>query len=1010
MKRIVIILILLLGGLAARADNIVSVSSASGHPQDEVTLNVSLANTDAAVAFQAEIPLGSQLTYVANSIALNPARITDHQVSAAVVGGNLRIYAFSLSLTPFVGNSGNLLSFTLKLKNEPGDYPITLNNALLSNTSGTSLPLTPSDPSNPFTGQVTLLSPKLQINTTTINYGHVPIRSEYTQNASVTNVGNEPLTITSITFSNAVFSCPGFTQTTLQPGNSTNFAFKFAPMVKGALTATATVASNSISGNGIIHLVADPFAVNELHFGGLEGYCDSIVEIPVTMNNMEDITGFQIDMNLPEQLEYVDFNLSDRKTDHVAIGVFNEGLLRLMGYSASGSAFTGDDGVIGTLSLRLHGLSGYYSLNPVKAVLADVNGEDVLSDQYSGYVSIRSPQIVGNESLGFGESPVTETVTREYIVSNNGNAQMRIDQVVFDQSDFSVAETFPIMIGSWGNTTLHVSYNREQKGNFSALMKIYSNDPQNGLKNVALSGHRYEPNSIELTADAFSLEDGDVAVSLAMDNYSGIVALQANFRYPYEDYSVQASDFQLTERFAGHTLYALPINDSTFRILVLSMQNSAVSGHEGAVLNVTLHPIGTPSEEEHTVSVTDVVLSDAESGNVFTGEEASATFVLIVTQATQLDEGWTWWGTSIEQSDNNCLTMLEESLNPNGKVIKSSSKSVQYQAQLHRWIGGLTSLTNEEGYRIQTTEACNSAIAGRPAVPENHPITLNPNWTWIGYPVSYSQTVGEALSGFSPMVNDIIKSQSSNARYLPSGWVPATFTLHPGESYLYYSKATTDKTLVYANSRSHAVSVEKEDKYWHYNIHDFADNLVLLAVVNVDDEEQHTDDLELGAFVNGECRGSARLIYVEPYNRYYAMMNVMGEDGDLVEFVAVNHQTGTVSGTSFDRFVFETNAIVGEFDSPFMVSFRTDSSLNEYMGRLDMYPNPVNRDEAIRLLVPQQETIVEMSITNVLGSVVRHKKGGFSADAIDGIPESGIYLVRVACQSGNVYLNKLVVK
>ena len=423
MKHVIITLFLLLGAFAARADNIVAVSSASGHPQDEVTLNVSLANTDAAVAFQTEIPLGSQLTYMQGSVALNPERITDHQVSAAVVGGSLRIYAFSLSLTPFVGSEGNLLSFTLRLKNEPSDYVLELNQTKLSDASGTALPVTTNN------GTVTILSPKLQINTTSINFGHVPIRSEYTQNASVTNVGNEPLTITTITFSDAVFSCPSFMEITLQPTGTANFTFKFAPMLKGAITATATIVSNSIAGNGIINLIADPFAVNEIHIDYVTGYCDSVVEVPISMNNMEDIMGFQIDMSLPQALEYVDFTLSDRKADHISVGVFNEGLLRLMAYSASGSAFAGEDGVIGTLRLRLHGLYGNYNLNPFKAVLADANGEDALSAKYQGRVTIRSPRINGNNTLDFGSSPVTEIVTREYVVRNQGNAPMRIDQV-----------------------------------------------------------------------------------------------------------------------------------------------------------------------------------------------------------------------------------------------------------------------------------------------------------------------------------------------------------------------------------------------------------------------------------------------------------------------------------------------------------------------------------------------------------------------------------------------------
>ena len=796
MKRIIIILILLLGGLAARAENVVSVSSASGRPQDEVTLQVSLANTDAAVAFQVEIPLGSQLTYVAGSVALNPARITDHQVSAAVVNGSLRIYAFSLSLTPFVGNEDNLLSFTLKLKNEPGDYALELNETKLSDAAGNALQVTTSN------GMVTILSPKLQINTPSLDFGHVPIRSEYTQNASVTNVGNEPLVITGINFSNVVFSCPSFTETTLQPGGNAYFTFKFAPMQKGALTATATIVSNSIAGNGIINLIADPFAVNEIHIDYVTGYCDSVVEVPISMNNMEAIMGFQIDMNLPQALEYVDFTLSNRKVDHVSVGVFNEGLLRLMAYSASGSAFTGDDGVIGTLKLRLRGLYGNYYLNPSKAVLADANGEDALSAKYQGRVTIRSPKINGNNSLSFGSTPVTETVTREYVVSNQGNASMRIDQVVFDQSDFSVAETMPIVVEQYSNTTLHVSYNREQKGDFNALMKIYSNDPQNGLKNVALSGSRYEPNDLVLTADPFSLENGDVAVSLAMNNYSGIVALQANFHYPYEDYSVQSSDFQLTERFANHYLYALPINDSTFRILILSLQNNSVDGHDGAVLNVTLHPLDAPSEEEYTVSVSDIVLSGVEGVNLFTGDDVLTTFGLSITQQIELVEGWNWFSTYLDMNEVDGLTMLERALRDNADIILSMGDGMT-EFDGEEWFGDLddVGLSNTQMYMVLANADCTVEMEGVPADLTDYEITIKPGWNWIGFPSAEALDVVDALASFAAEEGDIILSQNDGmTEYDGEDWFGDLETLEPGIGMMYFNSTTETKTLVYSTA------------------------------------------------------------------------------------------------------------------------------------------------------------------------------------------------------------------
>jgi len=661
MKRIITTLIILLGVLAVRAENIVSVTSASGHPQDEVTLNLSLTNTDAAVAFQAEIPLGSQLTYVEGTVALNADRITDHQVNAAVVEGNLRIYVFSLSLTPFVGEEGDLLSFSLQLKNEPGDYAIDVSSTMLSDAMGTALAVTTTN------GTVTILSPKLQINTPNMDYGHVPIRSEYTQNANVTNVGNEPLVITGITFSDEVFCCPSFTETTLQAGESANFTFKFSPMVKGAVTATATIVSNSIAGNGLISLIADPFAVNEIHISNTTGYCDSIVEVPVSMNNMDEIMGFQIDMNLPEALEYVDFNLSGRKTDHVCTGVFSEGLLRLMAYSVTGSTFTGNDGEIGILRLRLKGLYGDYYLNPSKALLADTNGEDALSDQYQGRVTIRSPKINGNDVLSFGSSPVTEVVTKEYEVRNNGNAPMRIDQVVFDQPGFAVAESFPITVNEYSNAVLHVSYSRELSGDFNALMKIYSNDPENGLKNVTISGHRYEPNSLSLTTETVASEA--VSLSVGMINYSGIVAMQADFCYPHQAFSLASSDFQLTERFNDHILYALPSNDSVFRILVLSLQNTEVDGNMGEIVNITLHPTGSLMEE-YTATLSNIVLSGVDGVNVFTGEDVSSTITLLYHFIT--DGNWSdasnWSGGELPDADDEVFIEANCQLDQNATV------------------------------------------------------------------------------------------------------------------------------------------------------------------------------------------------------------------------------------------------------------------------------------------------------------------------------------------------------
>ena len=1001
MRNILLTIIMLLATLSVKADNVVAVSSASGHPGDEVTLQLSLSNTDAVVAFQTEIPLGDNLSYVANSVALNADRITDHSVTAAVVGGKLRIFAYSLSLTPFVGNEGTLLSFTLKLKNEPGDNTINVTASKLSNVSGEAVSFTANN------GVVTILSPKLQINTGTINYGHVPIWSEYNGTAQVTNVGNEPLTITAINFSNMVFSCPSFAETTIPAGQSASFTIKFDPMVKGAVNVTATIVSNSISGNGAISLMADPFAVNEVHIENTSGYCDSIVNVPLRVNNMEQLIGFQLDMKMPTALEYVGFELSSRKTDHVCTGVVYNDTLRVMAYSPTGSAFTGDDGIVAYIKVRLHGLYGYYYLNPFKSVLADAVGENVLSEKYQGYVNIKSPRIGGNSSLDMGNSSVTETVTKEYVVSNNGNAQMRIDNVVFDQQDWTVAETFPFTVEQYSNTVLHVSYNREHKGDFNATMKIYSNDPQSGLKNVALSGHRYEPNSLSIEADPFILDNGDIAVAISMDNYTDIVALQADFVYPYQDYSVAQADFELAERIENHTLYAVATNDSTYRVMVFSMQNIEVEGNDGVVLNVTMHPIGSPEDKEYAVSLSNIVLSGSDGVNIFSGDDTSGTYTLSVTQARSLVNGWSWYSTYIEQSGINGLTMFESSMGTAGVRIQArNGYAEQYEYQgTYTWYGTLNSITNEQMYKVRTNAACNAAMTGLPANPSNHPITINSGWNWIGFPNNQSVSVTEAMSGYTPADNDVIKGRNASTTYLAgyNMWYGTLNTFEPGQGYMYKSNSTTAKTLTFnTNAKADVVAnLTTENNVFVPNDAEYADNMLVTAVINIKEEELRSEEYELAAFVNDECRGSVKLMYVEPFDRYVAFLLVFGEEAESISFVLTD---GDETMMSSDRMVYASDAIIGTLSEPATISFGADGVNDNDAMSVQVYPNPTKD-----VLNVNCEGLRKVEVINAFGQVVTVKEANGDNIRIDlGDNAAGAYMVRIFTENG--LINRQIVK
>ena len=382
-------------------------------------------------------------------------------------------------------------------------------------------------------------------------------------------------------------------------------------------------------------------------------------------------------------------------------------------------------------------------------------------------------------------------------------------------------------------------------------------------------------------------------------------------------------------------------------------------------------------------------------------------------QTNTLTQGWNWWSTYVEMNNVDGLGMLQNSLGHNGLTIKSQNDFTDnYYQDMGEdyWYGSLESIHNEQGYLINVADACSVTMTGSAAIPALHPITIQPNWNWIGYPVAVPQTVANALSGFNPMPDDVVKGQSDFTSYYEGfGWYPDDFMLVPGQSYLYFSTANAGKTLTYANgSRGGALKSRKLGAtYWNNNVHAFADNLSVMAVVKVDSIEQRDEHLELGAFVNGECRGSVRLRYFAPLDRYYAMLTVSGQDGDLVGFRLIHSESLEENETCASHLVFSKNAIVGSLGKPYEVRF---GEVEDAMVDMVLYPNPVERGATFSLMIPSGETVTEVIITDVVGNQLRHETGAIDAKSIKGLTTAGVYVIKAVAKSGNTYHGRLIVE
>ena len=579
MKKIILILFLAIAGFVAQAGNMVTVSQTEGHPGDVVTVAVNVQNTDIITGMQISIPLDKFLSYEAGSASLTE-RADGLQVSANASDGELHIVVYGFGKDRQIGaGDGTVVTFKLKLNWAPNVYPLTPK-VLLSDADGNPLDCTTTD------GSVTILTPQIATVEKVVDWGRVAItRGSYTRSVTIQNTGTEPLHISNISFDNEDFSVAE-PQLTIAAGDSKSLPIAYAPVQYAwSLTAHMTIESDAINGKKEVTLTAIPYSVNELHLGEASGICDEVVEVPITVNNMEPLVGVQFDITLPDELKYVEgsFVTAERTSDLTATSAIDGNKLTLMLYSLTNATMEGNDGVIGTFKLRLDGRRNWYWLNPENVRLSNIKLENMTSATSGGYVKIQSPVYGGNTSLDMGKTSVTETAQATYSMRNDGNVPLTIEKVAFLADGFAVVEQLPMVIPANETAALTVQFSPTVEGAYSTFMNVYTNDPDHRMVQVKVNGEIFEPNQLTLDGERDANQKG-YTLKVGMDNYTtDLVGMQFDVHWTnamhYE--SVKASD-----RWNNEHITAIPINDNTLRVVAYTIPSTAISGNSGELMRL----------------------------------------------------------------------------------------------------------------------------------------------------------------------------------------------------------------------------------------------------------------------------------------------------------------------------------------------------------------------------------------------------------------------------------------
>ena len=433
-------------------------------------------------------------------------------------------------------------------------------------------------------------------------------------------------------------------------------------------------------------------------------------------------------------------------------------------------------------------------------------------------------------------------------------------------------------------------------------------------------------------------------------------------------------------------------------------------GEDGDLLTFRLydHEAGTESPlgcTSHLAFEPDAIVGTVSEPHVFNFTNMQVSF---------FPEGWTWWSSYIEQDGNDGLGQLEEGLGQNGLIIKSQANGyVTYTPALDLWTGNLDAIDNVSTYLINATAACVANIAGETASPSAHLVTLSTGWNWIGYPCGYAMNINTALGGIEPAENDMLKAQEGFSVYQPElGWIGTLQSITPGMGLMYRSFNNETVTLTYpeaTRSEVLAANVTARGNHWEPDAHAYSYNMSVIAVVELDGMEIGGGNYELAAFANGECRGSAKLAFVEAIGRYVAFLTVYGEDAAALSFGLYDAETGMERFDAEESLVFAGNAIVGSLGEPYTVSFRGTMGLDDFGSTVTVFPNPVEPGQSFRIGMSAEDSgKVRVEIVNALGVVETLRATSLQTVVAPTVP--GVYTLRVTVDGKGTCFKKLVVR
>jgi hypothetical protein len=315
------------------AINQLSIIQGNGKFNDTYPLKIKLKNTENISALQVDLVLPTDFNYVPNSAKFLKDFGTNHQITAAQSGNELRVVIFSPSNMSLPKMDSDFLSLDLNLKAPPGTYSVSLTKpiAALGNEEIKFSDL--------FNASIQVTSSIIEA-ATTIPRGSVPLGQKNSFSYTIKNNGAEILTISQV-----VNPINGLTLLTplpvsIAPFSSGNLSFEFTPTSLGNINGSLRLINSSSNASDLpVAFSANVVKPNFLILNNANILTQTPSKLKISTEFESDVSAIQFDLSITPTVELLTNNFKlvgvAASTHQLSVSRIGAGNYRILIFSFS---------------------------------------------------------------------------------------------------------------------------------------------------------------------------------------------------------------------------------------------------------------------------------------------------------------------------------------------------------------------------------------------------------------------------------------------------------------------------------------------------------------------------------------------------------------------------------------------------------------------------------------------------------------------------------------------------